>query len=139
MNRLRCPTRTSNSLSLGIRPCVTWMASFLGTHAQTSTHSKEGTEAGQCMDTTKGFIGVIYKTMDEGLIREQKELQTASRVAKVTPLWMVAHKSWKLVAHYITCDSSIGCQGHFLGSSGYLSPFQTLGWSLLLPWFQQVI
>lgn len=64
------------------------MALFLGRHAQTSTHSKEGTETGQCMDTTKGndepggFIGVIYKTMDEGLIREQKELQTASRVGQ---------------------------------------------------------
>lgn len=90
------------------------MALFLGRHAQTSTHSKEGTETGQCMDTTKGngepqgFIGITYKTMDERLIKEQKELQTASRVAKVTPIWMEAHKSWKFVAHYITCDSSIG-------------------------------
>lgn len=87
----------------------------------------------------QGFIGITYKTMDEGLIQEQKELQTISRVAKVTPIWMVAHKSWKFKAHHITCDSSIGCQGHFLGNLGYLSPFQTLSWSLLLPWFQQVI
>lgn len=48
--------------------------------------------------------------------------RTPSCIAKITPIWIIAHKSWKLVAHYITCDSSTGWTGPFFRQLGLSEP-----------------